>query len=207
MSTEPILIGITGNIGSGKSEFCKLLAQHGYQVVLADDVAQRQLDAPDSLKQIVKRWGKDVVKDGKADRKKVASIVFGDKPELDFLNSVVHPKALAELQRIAEISQEKYLILEVPLLFEAAMQHCFDYIVLVQAKREIRLQRLLKKGKETREQIQARMDAQIDDLMKIPLCNLVIDNNGSLSSLKTSLRDFITRLEGIRHRDKIPFSS
>lgn len=203
----PILIGITGNIGSGKSAFCRLLEQQGFEVVFADEVAQRQLDDPDSLAQIVRRWGKEVKREGRADRKKIAAIVFENQEELEFLNSVVHPKTLTELQRIAENSGSKYLFIEVPLLFEAGMQHCFDYIVLVRANREIRLKRLLKKGGETREQIEARMDAQIEDLEKIPLCNLLIENNGSMAALKASVINFIARLDSIRHKDKIPFSS
>ncbi|MDD4223929.1 MAG: dephospho-CoA kinase [Candidatus Cloacimonetes bacterium] len=206
MATGPILIGITGNIGSGKSSFSRLLAEQGYDVVFADEVAQLQLDDPQSLNQIVRRWGKEVVKDGRPDRQKIAAIVFGNKAELEFLNSVVHPMALTALQQIADSHQGRYLFFEVPLLFEAGMQHCFDYIVLVTANRKKRLQRLLKKGRETSAQIEARMDAQIEDLVKIPLCNLVIDNNGSLAALKASVKEFIDRLDSIRHKDKIPFS-
>jgi len=207
MRTGPILIGITGNIGSGKSAFCRLLAEHGYEVIFSDEIAQRQLDEPECLEQITRRWGKELAVDGKADRKKIASIVFGNKEELEFLNTLVHPRALAVLQEIADNSEQKYLFFEVPLLFEAGMQHCFDYIVLVRASREKRLQRLLKKGQETQERIEARMDAQIDDLAKIPLCDLVIDNKGSLNALKNSVKEFIGRLDSIRHKDKIPFSS
>ncbi len=207
MPAGPVLIGITGNIGSGKSAFCRMLAELGFQVVFADEVAQRQLDDPEGLGQIVRRWGKEILTDGRADRKKIAAIVFGNETELEFLNSVIHPMALAELQSIADNSREKQLFFEVPLLFEAGMQHCFDYIVLVQANRKTRLQRLLKKSKESKAQIEARMDAQIEDLVKIPLCNLVIDNNGSLATLKASVKEFNGRLDSIRHRDKIPFSS
>ncbi len=207
MATGPILIGITGNIGSGKSAFCRLLAEQSYEVIFTDEIAQRQLDDPECLDQITRRWGSEVVAAGKADRKKIAAIVFGNKPELEFLNSVVHPRALTALQNIADNSGQRYLFFEVPLLFEAGMQHCFDYIVLVQASREKRLQRLLKKGLETREQIEARMGTQIEDLAKIPLCNLVIDNKGTLNALKASVKEFIGRLDSIRHKDKIPFSS
>lgn len=207
MATAPILIGITGNIGSGKSAFCRLLEQQGYNVVFADEVAQRQLDAPDSIQQITRRWGKEVASEGRADRKKIAAIVFENQEELEFLNSLVHPKTLTELQRIAEKSSDPFLFMEVPLLFEAGMQHCFDYIVLVSANRDVRLKRLLKKGGETREQIEARMDAQIEDLEKIPLCNLLIENNGGRAALKASVKDFIARLGSIRHKDKLSFSS
>ena len=105
MRTGPILIGITGNIGSGKSAFCRLLAEHGYEVIFSDEIAQRQLDEPECLEQITRRWGKELAVDGKADRKKIASIVFGNKEELEFLNSLVHPRALAALQEIADNSE------------------------------------------------------------------------------------------------------
>ncbi|MBW6514388.1 MAG: dephospho-CoA kinase [Candidatus Syntrophosphaera sp.] len=207
MLTDPILIGITGNIGSGKSLFCNLLREHGYTVISADEIAQQQLNDPDSVRQITKRWGKEVLRGGKPDRKKIAGIVFNRKAELDFLNSIVHPKTLGALQSITDNSTEKYLFFEVPLLFEAGMQHCFDYIVLVHANRDKRLTRLLKSGRETPADIQARMNAQIDDLGKIPLCDLVIDNNGSTGALKKQCLDFIQRLGGIKHKSKLSFSS
>jgi dephospho-CoA kinase len=207
MHHRPILIGITGNIGSGKSTFCTLLEEHGHKVIYADEVAQQQLDDADSLKQLARRWGREIIAKGRADRKKIASIVFNDKAELDFLNSVIHPKTLGALQHITDNSAEKHLFFEVPLLFEAGMQRCFDFIVLIRADRAKRLQRLLKKSVESREQVIARMDAQIDDQGKVPLCNLVIDNSGSQTALRNSFRDFIKRLETIRHKPTIPFSS
>ncbi len=206
MSNAPILIGITGNIGSGKSTFCSLLREAGYNVVAADEVAGRQLDDPQTLKKIARRWGTVVVSGGKPDRKKIAEIVFNSKTELDFLNHLVHPQTLIALQQIVDDSPEKYLFFEVPLLFEAGLQRCFDYIVLICADRARRLQRLTRKGKAKAEEIEARMDAQIDDLGKAPLCDLVIDNNGTLKTLKTRVTNFIANLEGIRQRDKIPFS-
>ena len=207
MFTGPVLIGITGNIGSGKSFFCNLLREDGHTVISADEIAQQQLNDPDSVRQITKRWGKEVLRGGKPDRKKIAGIVFNRKAELDFLNSIVHPKTLGAIQNIVDNSTEKFLFLEVPLLFEAGMQHCFDYIVLIHANRDVRLTRLLKSGRETPVEIQARMNAQIDDLGKIPLCDLVIDNNGSTAALKKQYADFIRRLSGIKQKNKLSFSS
>ena len=92
MNKPAILIGVTGNYGSGKSSVCKLLREQGHEVVSADDVARAQLDRPDSLKQIAERWGKEVVKNGRANRRKVAEIVFRDRAELDWLNRLTHPQ-------------------------------------------------------------------------------------------------------------------
>ena len=204
---QPILIGITGNIGSGKTAFCKLLEEQGFKVIYADDIAQQKLNEPDTLRMLIKRWGKGIIKNGKPQRDKIAEIVFNNKSELDFLNSIVHPKTLSALQQIVDNSSDKYLFFEIPLLFEAGLEQCFDYIILVRAPREIRINRLLQKGKETKRQIEARINAQIDDQDKVPLCDLVIDNSGDLNELKNQLDSLLTKLKEIKPKEKIPFSS
>ncbi|TDF72872.1 dephospho-CoA kinase [Candidatus Syntrophosphaera thermopropionivorans] len=204
--SQPILIGITGNIGSGKTTFCNLLEEHGFKVIYADEIAQQQLNQPDTLKTLIKRWGKGIVKNGQPQRDKIAEIVFNNKSELDFLNSIVHPKTLSALQQIVDNSTEKYLFFEIPLLFEAGLELCFDYIILIRAPREVRINRLLQKGKETREQIEARINAQIDDQDKIPLCDLVIDNSKDLIELNNQLNSLLSTLKDIKPKEKIPFS-
>ena len=204
--SQPILIGITGNIGSGKTTFCNLLEENGFKVIYADEIAQQQLNQPDTLKTLIKRWGKGIVKNGQPQRDKIAEIVFNNKSELDFLNSIVHPKTLSALQQIVDNSTEKYLFFEIPLLFEAGLELCFDYIILIRAPREVRINRLLQKGKETREQIEARINAQIDDQDKIPLCDLVIDNSNDLTELNNQLNSLLSTLKDIKPKEKIPFS-
>lgn len=204
--SQPILIGITGNIGSGKTTFCNLLEEKGFKVIYADEIAQQQLNQPDTLKTLIKRWGKGIVKNGQPQRDKIAEIVFNNKSELDFLNSIVHPKTLSALQQIVDNSTEKYLFFEIPLLFEAGLELCFDYIILIRAPREVRINRLLQKGKETREQIEARINAQIDDQDKIPLCDLVIDNSKDFIELNNQLNSLLSTLKDIKPKEKIPFS-
>jgi dephospho-CoA kinase len=207
MNGNPRLIGITGNIGGGKSTFSQLLAKKGYTVVLADEIARQQLDDPDSLKMICRRWGADVVTKGKADRVKIAKIVFNNKLELDYLNSITHPKTLAALQLIADSHTERHVFFEIPLLFEAGLQQCFDFIILIRADKEVRLNRLLKAENSDPFDILARMEAQIDDLGKIPLCDLVIENNGPVKNLEKNLSTFIEHLDEIKQKSKMPFSS
>ncbi|NLN85813.1 MAG: dephospho-CoA kinase [Candidatus Cloacimonetes bacterium] len=200
-----LLIGITGNIGSGKSAFCRILEQHGERVIYADEVAQKQLDKPEILQKLSERWGKDFISDGRADRQKIASIVFGNPDELAFLNSVVHPKTLQEFQGIVEECQAEHLFFEVPLLFEADLAACFDHLVIITATREIRLQRLLKRDSQSRQQIETRMDAQMDDSLKIPLCDLVVENNGNWEDLSQAAQKLISDLPNIKPKEKRAF--
>lgn len=206
MSNEPILIGITGNMGSGKTTFADLLRDAGQKVVSADQIAQRQLEEPNNIKAITRRWGKQAVKNGKPDRARIAEIVFADKSELDYLNNLVHPGTLTALQAIVDEANGGCIFFEVPLLFEAGMQECFDYVILVHTDPEVSIRRLVKTGKVTREQLLTRLEAQIDSSNKKPLCDLVIENNGSLASLKRTAREFLLRLDSIKSRNKIPFA-
>jgi dephospho-CoA kinase len=203
---KPILIGITGNMGSGKSVLLEILRGEGHAVVSADRVAQEQLEQPDSLKQIKKRWGSEAVSKGRANRAFIAGIVFRQATELEFLNNLIHPKTLTALENIVETSRARHIFFEVPLLFEAGLQQCFDFIVLVRSDPERRIGRLMRRDNYSREQILARMAQQIGDDEKIELCDLVLENDGDRETFEIECRNFLQSIPGIRARDKIPFS-
>ncbi|HNV61350.1 MAG TPA: dephospho-CoA kinase, partial [Candidatus Cloacimonas acidaminovorans] len=160
---KPLLIGITGNIGSGKSAFCNFLAANGLKVISADAVANQHLEDPAIKEALIKRYSTAILSPSNEDngkgiinRKILADIVFGSEEETQYLNSLIHPLVLQDFQRIVEQSNEEALCFEVPLLFEANLQDCFDYIVLISASLETRLMRLEKRG-EDRTKAQQRM--------------------------------------------------
>ena len=143
------VIGLTGNIASGKSAVAELLARRGARIVDAD-VLSREVVTPGSpaLADIVKEWGPSVLNaDGTLDRAKLRKIVFHDRSELDVLNEIVHPEV--QRRRTEEIEHarekgEKVVVNVVPLLFERQMADDFDFIVLVDAPREMRLDRIVR---------------------------------------------------------------
>src|SRR5207237_213051 len=143
-----LLIGLTGNIASGKSEVARMLADHGATLIDADVLA-REAVRPDTqaLRDIVKRWGKDVLKqDGSLDRTALRQIVFADQYELDALNRIVHPGVTRlrdrEIARARERG-DKIVVCVIPLLFERNLVSEFDAIVLVDAPRPLSLDRMV----------------------------------------------------------------
>jgi dephospho-CoA kinase len=184
-----ILIGLTGNIASGKSEVARMLADRGATVIDADVLA-REAVRPETqaLKDIVKRWGKDILKkDGSLDRKALRQIVFADQSELDALNRIVHPGVTRLRDREIAIAKERgdpIVVCVIPLLFERNLVEEFDAIVLVDALRPLRLERMATtRGLEETDAMNMIV-AQMPAELKRARADYVIENNGSLDDLE-----------------------
>jgi|SRR5215210_5418995 len=203
-----ILIGLTGNIASGKSEVAKMLADRGATIIDADVLA-REAVRPETqaLKDIVKRWGKDVLRqDGNLDRTALRQIVFADQTELDALNRIVHPGVTRlrdrEIARARERG-DKIAICVIPLLFERNLVDEFDAIVLVDAPRPLRLERLVATRGVEETDAMNMIAAQMPAELKRARADYVIENNGSLDDLErdvdalwSSLRRGSSKMDG-----------
>jgi dephospho-CoA kinase len=184
-----IRIGLTGNIASGKSEIAKMLADRGATVIDADVLA-REAVRPETqaLKDIVKRWGKDVLKnDGSLDRAALRQIVFADQSELDALNRIVHPGVTRLRDREIARARERgdqIVVCVIPLLFERNIVEEFDAIVLVDAPRPFRLERMVaSRGLEATDAMNM-IASQMPAELKRARADYVIENNGSLQDLQ-----------------------
>ena len=184
-----ILIGLTGNIASGKSEVARMLADRGATIIDADVLA-REAVRPESqaLRDIVKRWGKDVLQqDGSLDREALRQIVFADQTELDALNRIVHPGVIRMQDREVALAKERgdpIVVCVIPLLFEKNLVDEFDAIVLVDAARPLRLERLVTtRGLEETEAMNM-IAAQMPAELKRARADHCIDNTGSLDDLE-----------------------
>jgi dephospho-CoA kinase len=184
-----IRIGLTGNIASGKSEVAKMLADRGATIIDADVLA-REAVRPETqaLKDIVKRWGKDILKrDGSLDRTALRQIVFADQSELDALNRIVHPGVTRLRDREIAAARERgdqIVVCVIPLLFERNLVDEFDAIVLVDAPRPVRLERLAAtRGLEETDAMNM-ITAQMPAELKRARADYVIENNGSIDDLE-----------------------
>jgi len=194
-----LLVGLTGNIGSGKSTVAQMLSERGATIIDADVLARRavELGTP-AFGKIVARWGSSILApDGHLDRAALRRVVFGDHAQLEELNQIVHPEVERLRTRLIDQAKrrgDRVVVCDIPLLFERHMTDRFDRIVLVDAHRAIRLERLVKerglRETEAMEMIAAQMPAEL----KRARADFIIENDGTFAQLERRVNDVWTAL-------------
>jgi dephospho-CoA kinase len=197
-------VGLTGGIGSGKSEVARRLVAHG-AVLIDADLAAREVVVPGSggLKRIVAAFGDDVLgPDGSLDRARLGEIVFGD-PELRAkLNAIVHPLVrewMDAAERTAVQAADRrgpIAVHDVPLLAESRRKSGFDLVIVVDVPPELQVQRLVSQRGLTPDQARARMNAQASREQRLEVADVVISNSGSLDDLDHRVAEVWADLEG-----------
>lgn len=173
-----IKIGLTGGIGSGKTTVAKVFETLGIPVYYADDKARYLMNTNPELKiSLIQHFGNEVYKDGKLDRKYLASVVFNNKEKLELLNSLTHPVTISDAEDWMNKQTSPYTIKEAALLFESGAAEKLDYIIGVYAPQHIRVKRVMDRDNLPVEEVMKRISRQIDEEMKMKLCNFVIINN------------------------------
>ena len=194
-----LLVGLTGNVASGKSTVSQLLSEHGATIIDADVLARRAVEKGSPVHEaIVKRWGTSVLApDGQLDRPALRRVVFSDARELEALNDLVHPEV--ERLRKARVAEAKargdaMVICDIPLLFEKKMADRFDKIVLVDAPRPLRLERMVQERGLREAEAMKIIAAQMPADLKRARADYVIDNSGTLSELTRKVDDLWAEL-------------
>lgn len=186
-----LVIGLTGNIGSGKSEVARVLAALGATVIDADELARDAVrPGTPALAAIAARWGTGMLRDdGSLDRAALRARVFGHPAELEALNAIVHP----EVRRLRDTTLAEarargveIVVADIPLLFEAGLQDDVDRILLVDAPEAVRLDRLVRWRGLGEDEARRMMDAQWPSDRKRAEADWVIDNTGSLTELRSA---------------------
>lgn len=173
-----IKVGLTGGIGSGKTTVARIFETLGIPVYYADDAAKRLMNSNEELKSlIIKHFGDESYQQGELNRKYIASIVFNNKEKLELLNSLTHPITMQDALVWMNKQTTLYVIKEAALLFESGAAEQLDYIIGVYAPQHIRVKRVMDRDKTTIEEVMKRVSRQIDEEMKMKLCDFVITNN------------------------------
>ncbi len=179
-------VGLTGGIGSGKSEVTRRLAARG-AVIIDADVAARDVVEPGTtgLAAVVAAFGPQVLRpDGALDRDRLGDIVFADPAARARLEGIIHPLVRERMrEREAAAPPEGIVVHAIPLLAEGGLAGGFDVVVVVDAPVEVQVERLIADRGMTREAALARIRAQADRSQRLALATFVVDNSGSLADL------------------------
>ena len=171
------IIGLTGGIGSGKSTIAEFFKEFGIPVYIADDQAKKLMQSSEILESIKNVFGNDIFENEILNRAKLADIVFNDSNELSKLNEIIHPAVKKDFEKwIVSNKQHSYVIYEAAILFESDRYKDCDIIITVIAPEEIRIQRVIKRDKATREQVLSRIKMQWKDEERILKSDFIINN-------------------------------
>jgi dephospho-CoA kinase len=195
-----LLIGLTGNIASGKSTVARLLSERGATIIDADVLARRVVEpGMPAFDEIVGRWGRQVVSpDGSLDRDALRRLVFSRHEELEELNEIVHPEVAAYRDRLVDEARQRgdrLVVQDIPLLFERGIVSQFDRIVLVDAPRPIRLERLMRERGLTETESMDMITAQMPAELKRARADYIIENIGTVRELEERVSEVWHALE------------
>ena len=171
-------VGVTGGIGSGKSVVCNIFRNLDIPVYEADAEARRIIaENSDVRKGLVKHFGYRTFSNGVLDRKYLADRIFSDSKARSFVNGLVHPKVREDFSQWTLGQEGSYVVEEAALLIESGAWKEMDFIVLVIATEEIRIERIMKRDGISRGDVLARLASQIDPVEAAKLADLMIHND------------------------------
>lgn len=179
-----LLIGITGGIGSGKSEVSAYLRKRGEQVICADEVAREVVRTGErGAAAICSEFGSAYfLPDGSLNRGKLAQRVFQYPEDLKKLNAILHPLIIARIREKAS-AMEGRVFIDAALLIETGMNDSMNYVWVITADKETRILRVMDRDGASREAVKKRIENQMDDSQRIQFADEIIDNRLGLKEL------------------------
>lgn len=192
---DKILIGITGGIGSGKSEVCRLLSKHGYKVLFADYIAKDLYKKDKALaNKVVKAFGKEILNyKGVINLHKLKEVVFANKANFRKINDIVHPTVINHLMDTIKKLKQKIIIIESALVFDTEFHKYLDYVIMVYSNKKNRIQRIMLRDGAKKKDIEKIMGFQIDEKEKIEKSDFVVVNNKPIENLEKDI-EFLAKV-------------
>ncbi len=207
MNRKKLKVGITGNIGSGKSLFSEYIRESGFQVLNADEISKDILANDSEVREkIIKKFGKEAYLNnlsdrqaGKINKKYLAEKIFTTPENVFFVNSLLHPKVINELgQRMTyQLKKSDFVFVEAALIYESGMEEMFDYVVLVISDLNVRKERKVSIDNLKAEDFMNRENHQIKEIEKKKKADFIFENNGTKEELKTKAGLLLNILGGL----------
>jgi dephospho-CoA kinase len=185
-------IGITGGIGSGKSEVTRYLRSLGEYVICADEVSKQIVEPGEEGSRALRQAFGDsfFLENGKLDRKKLAAEVFNNNERLKLLNDTLHPLILKRINSLAK-SHNGRVFIDAALLIQTDINKTVDRIWLVVADTHTRVMRVMKRDGLTAKEVERRIKSQLSDEDMTPYADEIIDNSGSIDALHRRIDELI----------------
>lgn len=183
-------VGLTGGIGSGKSTVVKALHAKGITIVDADQIAREVVEpGEEALDEITNAFGTDVIQaDGTLDRSKLKQLIFADPNVRHQLEKILHPRIRQRiLYRVNNAKNTAYVVADIPLLVESKYPDHFDRVIVVDCTEAQQIERVKARDDMSDEQIQRIMDSQATRQERLDVATDILDNTGSLDSLKMQI--------------------
>ena len=188
-----LVIGLTGGIGTGKSEVAGLLQSLGAEVIDADQVGHEAYTPnSESWRAVVNAFGEEILRpDGQIDRGRLGAIVFSDPDQLEKLNGIMHPRMARMVGDKIEVLRDKgapAVVVEAAVLFEAGWDSLVDEVWTTDSPVELVIERLQARNGMGEEEVMRRINSQMDRSERIGRSDLVVDNSGDVTSLEETVK-------------------
>lgn len=195
----PVIVGLAGGVGSGKSTVAEALGELGATVLNADRMAHEVLDQPHTVAAVRKRFGDQVIgADGRIDRRALGAEVFGDPEDIRALENIVHPpvkaRLMKELHHARTEGSAPMVVIDAPLVFEAGLNAWCDVVVFVDAPEPVRFQRAARRHGWTHEEFARREAAQWPTDKKRRMADHIVVNNGSIPEVLQASEELFKQL-------------
>ena len=197
-----LVIGLTGSIGTGKSEATRVLQELGAEVINADQVGHEAYTThTESWNAVVDAFGRDILQpDGEIDRRKLGAIVFADPVQLAKLNGIMHPR-MADM--VAEKTEQmrsrgvQVVVVEAALMFEAGWETLVDEVWATDSSLEIVFERLMSRNGMHEQEVRKRIGSQMDIQERLDRADVVVDNSGDIAALEATVKSlWKSRIKG-----------
>ena len=197
-----LVIGLTGSIGTGKSEATRVLQELGAEVINADQVGHEAYTPhTESWNAVVDAFGRDILQpDGEIDRRKLGAIVFADPAQLAKLNGIMHPR-MADM--VAEKTEQmrsrgvQVVVVEAALMFEAGWETLVDEVWATDSPLEIVFERLMSRNGMDEQEVRKRIGSQMDIQERLDRADVVVDNSGDVAALEATVKSlWKSRIKG-----------
>ena len=193
-------VGLTGGVGSGKSELSRFFSKWGAYIFDADKEAKIIIDTKETVqKEIIAEFDTNILNaENKIDRKKLARIAFQDESHQLRLNSIMHPYVFQEIDKqfdnVSSANKHKIFVVDAALIYESGADTHMDFVIVITSLLRFRAERAMGRGNMTREDFMKRVDLQWTDEDKAHMADYIISNNNSLEDLKKDARKIFDKL-------------